>query len=143
VELIAVAEFSSRAEAEESAHVLHAADIPSVVDEDDARFHLRVDSDLAHAAMQVLRRQDHVVEPMPVTSRMCPECGSHETRELPPYALMWGVFSIILLVLLVLRGRAEIAFPAFVVAWLVASWLSRYTGKRRCPGCGWLFSPQK
>lgn len=142
MDLVTVAEFPSRREAEESGRVLRDAEVPAVVEEAGERFLLLVAPDLAHVAIQLLRRQDRLVEPVPVTSRTCPECGAHETRELPPYALMWVVFAIILLGMLVVKGYQAAALVGFVVAWLVALWLSRFTGKRRCSNCGWLFSPR-
>src|SRR5437660_976387 len=94
-----VAQFPSRAEADQATNALREAGITSSIDERDHQFLLRVPADAAWAAIQFLGVDEEQARPISGNA-VCPECGSFDTHVIPPYALIAIITSLIVSVAL-------------------------------------------
>jgi hypothetical protein len=136
-----VAQFPSRAKAEQATNALRDAGITFSIDEIDHEFLLRVPADAAYAAIQFLGLDEVQSRPISNVSAACPECGSFETRLLPPYALISIIASLIVSVVLWRLGYDWVAVCFLVLTGPAVIWLTHFSGKHRCSRCGWRFSP--
>jgi len=135
-----IAWFESPEEAADACRKLEAAGVPASIIESAGEFRVQVPEEFACVSLQLIVDPGDagvVAGSMPVA---CPECGSFETRILPPYALIAGVSIFGVVVVLYFLRYQAVAFALVVVGWLLVIWLSRFTGKTRCMRCGWRFS---
>ena len=137
MDLTTVAQFDSEADAEYAAVQLRGAGITPVYVEGE----LRVPADQAHHAIQLLNASEELERPGTANAQ-CPECGSFETRAIPPYAGMYlAALSGAMFLAAWLRSFAAGApFLVLIAGFPLFQWLSRLSGKERCGKCGWLFT---
>lgn len=67
---------------------------------------------------------------------VCPDCGSADSFRIPPYAFRVLVASVAVALVTFVLGVGAIGATAVVLGWILAAWLSRYSGKYRCRRCG-------
>ncbi len=138
MELISVARFESDEDAQRAAILLrHAGITPHLMDGE-----LRVREDYAFTALQLLNAAEPRAVPATATAH-CPECGSFETRTVPPYAHMFSaVVAACVFYAAWTRGRVigMITLALIFTGIPVWYWLVRISGKQKCRKCGWLFA---
>ncbi|MEP6993610.1 MAG: hypothetical protein ABI968_03735 [Acidobacteriota bacterium] len=140
--LIAIAEYPAPELAAEAKERLDAAGITSYVGGEYYRHHgnvaLQVPESEAARALEVLE----IEPPSPAPDARfairpaCPDCGSDQTRPIPPYGLYSLIGAFAVGFLLCVATRSPIGIAAILPGWLLATWLSRDAGKQRCLACG-------
>ena len=140
MELTTVAQFASQDDADKALRALRAVEIQATVFDSGEALEIRVPADSAYSATQLLADSSSSLPQSPAGNPICPECGSFETRRLPPYARIYLLLLVTVSIVLLVTRFAPFAFIVLVVGGPVFALLSRKSGKNRCLKCGWLFS---
>lgn len=104
---------------------------------------LRVPEAQVERALRLLGLEDApTADREPAAGRpRCPDCGSDQSREIPPYAFYSLIGALGAGFLVCLLVQSPVGAAVLLPGWLLAMWFSRYAGKRRCAACGRTWKP--
>lgn len=138
--LVTVNQYGAPELASEDLEKLKAAGVDAYLGGDYHRHHgpveLQVPASQARKALEVLGldplEEEAAISPV---ERSCPDCGSRETSEVPPYAWRVILASLAIFGICLIFGIGTVGVVVVLIGWLVGLWLSKRSGHQRCHRC--------